>query len=189
MTATDKADSCNQTCCGPSPFPSTSGTGTGPSSSTPRWFFQWINGYERGFHSNGPFTRWRSWHHDYRRTLQVAAFRLYPRVRLPLACSAPGWTDVTYRLHRELLGDGRHGRVLRATDQTETPGLWGVGVGGNGWVAVPTRPSWRTGSHRSGSATSSTSASATRSSARRNHRPRWTHSRRIRSVRIPGRRR
>ena len=94
-----------------------------------QWFFQWINGYERGFYSNGPFNMLATF------TVSTGYFqdRLLPGFTLVYdfhSQSGAGLANVTYRLTENFSATvgmaGFFGHY-----QTKTPGLWSTGVGGN----------------------------------------------------------
>ncbi len=94
-----------------------------------QWFFQWVNGYERGFYSNGPFNMLATF------TVSTGYFqdRLLPGFTLVYdfhSQSGAGLANVTYRLTENFSATvgmaGFFGHY-----QTKTPALWSTGVGGN----------------------------------------------------------
>ena len=94
-----------------------------------QWFFQWINGYERGFYANGPFNMLATF------TVATGYFqdRLLPSATFVYdfaSASGAGLARVTYRMTQNFtVSVGMAG--FFGHYQTKTPGLWGVGVGGN----------------------------------------------------------
>jgi len=91
-----------------------------------QWFFQWINGYERGFTSNGPFNMLATF------TVTTGYFqdRLLPGFTLVYdfhSNSGAGLANVTYRFTENFSATvgmaGFFGHY-----QTKTPALWSTGV-------------------------------------------------------------
>ena len=78
-----------------------------------QWFFQYVDGYERGFTSNGPFNMLATFTvtTGYFQDRLLPGFTIVYDFAIALGSRA-GERDLP--LHGELLGDGRHGRILRA---------------------------------------------------------------------------
>jgi hypothetical protein len=94
-----------------------------------QWFFQWINGYERGFYANGPFNMLATF------TVTTGYFqdRLLPGFTFVYdfhSVSGAGLANVTYRFTENFSATvgmaGFFGHY-----QTKTPALWSTGVGPN----------------------------------------------------------
>ena len=129
MTATDKADSYNLTVSVDRPTFINFLNQNRTLFFNSQWFFRWINGYERVFYSNGTFNMLATF------TVTTGYFqdRLLPGFTLVYdfhSQSGAELADVTYRLTENFSATvgmaGFFGHY-----QTKTPGLWGVGAGGN----------------------------------------------------------
>jgi hypothetical protein len=92
-----------------------------------QWFFQWINGYERGFYANGPFNMLATF------SVGTGYFqdRLLPGFTFVYdfsSQSGSGLASVTYRMTQNFSATvgmaGFFGHY-----QTKTPPLWTVGIG------------------------------------------------------------